>query len=349
MFMRHGEERARWRASPARSRPPGCCRSSRRDWPQAGLLHGQRRRGRPPRGRPARHSVLRPRLSGRVRPDHRLLRRRIHARPHAQPLRDVQQLAQVRQAVRLCRQRRRRVRRHRAITRGCSTAAGGTAAALLPRASTTARISRTCCSASSGELLPRMLLPVGRVSASRRFASIAASWACAWPTRRTARKSASCTSGEHDEFVRRRQRRAIDTAGEIVTTDGTRRRRSIDGHRAVHDRPAQGAGRGAGRAALRRAHRADTHRVVIGEQEELARTRTDGQPTQLARRSAGRRASLPGQDPLQQPSRVRRRSTCSPASGFARAVRRAAASASRRARRWSATTATACSAAAGFE
>ena len=92
--------------------------------------------------------------AGRIPADHRLLHRRIHPRPHAQPVRAVQQLAEVRQAVRLCRQRRRRVRRHGALCRdGGSPNASERWAQRHPtycRGIDDARTSRTCCSASSG-------------------------------------------------------------------------------------------------------------------------------------------------------------------------------------------------------
>ena len=65
---------------------------------QAGLLLGARRRRRPARRGDARHPVLRAELPGRFRPGHRLLRRRVQPRPHAQPVRALQRLAEVRQA-----------------------------------------------------------------------------------------------------------------------------------------------------------------------------------------------------------------------------------------------------------
>ena len=88
--------------SPRLGHKQGCCSASRR-------------RGRAPRRRSVGHSVLCHRLSGRLSADHRLLHRRVRRGPHAEPLRGVQQLDQVRPAVRLCRQRRRPVRGHRTL------------------------------------------------------------------------------------------------------------------------------------------------------------------------------------------------------------------------------------------
>ena len=67
--------------------------------PQERLLQRPRRRRRPPGRRPARHAVLCARFRARVRAHHRLFRRRIPGRPDAEPVRGLQQLAEVRQAL----------------------------------------------------------------------------------------------------------------------------------------------------------------------------------------------------------------------------------------------------------
>ncbi len=113
VFMRHGEPPDDGCSTSGAAAAGAAGRQPHRS--QTGVLHRQRRARCPPRGRPARHPVLCDRFPGRFRPDHRLLHRRVHGRPHAQPLRDVQQLDQVRPAVRLCRQRGRRVRGHGAL------------------------------------------------------------------------------------------------------------------------------------------------------------------------------------------------------------------------------------------
>ena len=121
-------------------------------------------------------------------------------------------------------------------------------------ASTTRRTSRTSCSASSGGCLPRMMLPVGDYRKTRDSPHGRARSACAWPTSATARRSASCPSGDHAD-VHPPQARRIGH-GRRDRDQRRRGRRPARRPRAVHHRPAQGAGRRAGRAAVRRPARA---------------------------------------------------------------------------------------------
>ncbi|MBI2480674.1 MAG: tRNA 2-thiouridine(34) synthase MnmA [Planctomycetia bacterium] len=67
-------------------------------------------------------------------------------------------------------------------------------------------------------LLSRMLLPVGGYEKSQ-IREIAAGLGLNVDEKRDSKEICFVTSGKHDEFVRAR-RKAIDTAGEIVTTDG---------------------------------------------------------------------------------------------------------------------------------
>ena len=117
VFMRHGQDQP---PSPPAPLPKGEGTSR---W-QTRLLHGRRRGRRPPRGRHARHPFLCGELPAGVRPDRRLFRRPVHGRPHAQSVHRLQHLAEVRQAVRLCRPASGRSSWPRAITPGCVPLAG---------------------------------------------------------------------------------------------------------------------------------------------------------------------------------------------------------------------------------
>ena len=78
------------------------------------------------------------------------------------------------------------------------------------------------------------------------------------------------TPGEHDRFVREHRDAGIDTAGELVTTDGR-----VLGRHAGIERFTIGQRRGLGVALGERAFvvriEPDTKRVVIGKREDLAR------------------------------------------------------------------------------
>jgi tRNA-specific 2-thiouridylase len=78
------------------------------------------------------------------------------------------------------------------------------------------------------------------------------------------------TTGKYDQFVRSR-RGDVDTAGELVTTDGTvvGRHDGIESF-TIGQRKGLGIAFGEPRFVVR--IEADTRRVVIGEKEDLART-----------------------------------------------------------------------------
>jgi len=110
-------------------------------------------------------------FTGRVCPDHRLLRSELYGGANAESVRAVQQLDQVRQAVRLCRQCGRRVCCYGHYARLERLADGSTApccAATMRR-----RINRMCCSGFERSCLPRMMLPVDHFEkpAIRRMAA----------------------------------------------------------------------------------------------------------------------------------------------------------------------------------
>ena len=235
---------------------------------QARLLQRLRCRRCPPRGRCARHSVLCAESERRFCADHRLLCRRIHCRPHAQSVRDVQQLAEIRQAVRIRRQRRRRIRRHGALCHGIGAEFGTERGSrqriditchtpLCSAASTPPKINRTSSSASRGSYLPRMMLPVGGYR-KPEIRALAHELGLRVADKRDSQEICFVTSGDHADFVRRRAPNATDdnqdTAGEIALADGTvvGRHDGIEGF-TIGQR--KGLARRDGRAVLRHAHR----------------------------------------------------------------------------------------------
>ena len=123
---------------------------------------------------------------------------------------------------------------------------------LLLAASMTARISRTCCSASSASTCRGCCFRSADFTKPeiRRLAA----------ADRPARGGQEGQPGNLLCHVRQARRirpqprgRTVDTSGEIVTTDG-RVVGDASGHRAVHHRPAKGAEGRDGRALFRRAH-----------------------------------------------------------------------------------------------
>ena len=118
------------------------------------------------------------------------------------------------------------------------------------------------------KFLSRMMLPVGgyRKSEIRRKAG---ELGLAVADKRDSQEICFVTSGHHDEFVRQR-RGGGDTSGEIVTTDG----RVVGQHPGIErftvgQRKGLGVALGEPRFVVR--IEADTHRVVIGAREDLAR------------------------------------------------------------------------------
>lgn len=118
-------------------------------------------------------------------------------------------------------------------------------------------------------LLSRMLLPVGGYHKSQ-IRELAAKIGLRVAEKRDSQEICFVTSGKHDEFVRQR-RPGIDTSGEIVTTAG----RVVGTHPGIErftigQRKGLGVALGEPQFVVR--IEPDTRRVVIGRQEELART-----------------------------------------------------------------------------
>jgi tRNA-specific 2-thiouridylase len=118
-------------------------------------------------------------------------------------------------------------------------------------------------------LLRRMMLPIGGYQKSQ-IRELAAKVGLRVAEKRDSQEICFVTSGKHDEFVRQR-RRDIDTSGEIVTTAG----RVVGTHPGIErftigQRKGLGVALGEPQFVVR--IEPDTRRVVIGRQEELART-----------------------------------------------------------------------------
>jgi tRNA-specific 2-thiouridylase len=118
------------------------------------------------------------------------------------------------------------------------------------------------------KFLSRMMLPVGgyrKEEIRRKAGEIGLDVA----DKQDSQEICFVTSGHHDEFVRQRRGNA-DTAGEIVTTDG----QVVGEHPGIErftigQRKGLGVALGEPRFVVR--IEADTHRVVIGAKEDLAR------------------------------------------------------------------------------
>jgi len=117
------------------------------------------------------------------------------------------------------------------------------------------------------ELLSRMLLPVGHYEkpAIRR---IAASLGLRVAEKKDSQEICFVTRGRYDEFVRRR--RPVETAGELVTTDGTLvgEHDGIEGF-TVGQRKGLRVALGDRKFVVR--IESDSRRVVIGDREDLYR------------------------------------------------------------------------------
>lgn len=117
------------------------------------------------------------------------------------------------------------------------------------------------------ELLPRMLLPVGHYEkpAIRR---IATELGLRVAEKKDSQEICFVTRGRYDEFVR--GRRAADTAGELVSTDGTviGEHNGIEGF-TVGQRKGLGVALGERKFVVR--IEPESRRVVIGDRDELHR------------------------------------------------------------------------------
>ena len=117
--------------------------------------------------------------------------------------------------------------------------------------------------------LSRMLLPVGGYD-KPEIRRLAEEIGLRVADKRDSQEICFVTTGKYDQFVRAR-RGDIDTAGELVTTDGTvvGRHDGIESF-TIGQRKGLGIAFGEPRFVVR--IEADTRRVVIGEKEDLART-----------------------------------------------------------------------------
>jgi tRNA-specific 2-thiouridylase len=118
------------------------------------------------------------------------------------------------------------------------------------------------------QYLSRMLLPVGEYRKDK-IRDIATELGLRVADKRDSQEICFVTSGHHAEFVRHR-RGALDTSGQIVTTDGTvvGRHEGLEGY-TIGQRKGLGIAFGEPRYVVRL--EADTRRVVVGKREELAR------------------------------------------------------------------------------
>jgi len=118
--------------------------------------------------------------------------------------------------------------------------------------------------------LQRMLLPVGDYT-KPQIREIAGRLGLRVADKPDSQEICFVTSGKHDEFVRRRRDPGLDTAGEIVTTDG----RIVGQHNGI-ERFTIGQRKGLGVAMGERCFvvriETDSHRVVIGSRADLARS-----------------------------------------------------------------------------
>ncbi len=117
-------------------------------------------------------------------------------------------------------------------------------------------------------LLSRMMLPVGGFE-KPKIREIAAELGLRVAEKKDSQEICFVTAGKHAEFVRDRQGEAIDTAGEIVTTDGTvvGEHPGIEGF-TIGQRRGLRVAMGDPRFVVR--IEPETRRVVIGEKDELA-------------------------------------------------------------------------------
>ncbi len=126
------------------------------------------------------------------------------------------------------------------------------------------------------QLLPRMLLPVGDFEKSE-IRRLAGELGLRVAEKKDSQEICFVTTGKHGQFVRDRLG-ARETAGEIITTDGT----VVGTHTGIESftigqRKGLNVALGEPRFVVR--IEADSRRVVIGRKEELARTELTGART----------------------------------------------------------------------
>lgn len=119
------------------------------------------------------------------------------------------------------------------------------------------------------EFLPRMLLPVGGYHKSV-IREIAGQLGLKVAEKKDSQEICFVTSGQHDEFVRRRRGARVDTSGEIVTVEGqvVGRHPGLEGF-TIGQRKGLGVALGEPRYVVRL--EPETRRVVIGALSDLGR------------------------------------------------------------------------------
>ncbi len=133
-------------------------------------------------------------------------------------------------------------------------------------------------------VLDRMMLPIGDYEKTE-IRRMAVEFGLRVADKRDSQEICFVTSGRYDEFVRRRT--SLDTAGELVTTDGTvvGTHAGIEGF-TIGQRKGIGVALGEPRFVVR--IEADSRRVVIGTHDELARDELTARETNwLAREPTG--------------------------------------------------------------
>ena len=136
-------------------------------------------------------------------------------RAHAEPLCDVQQLAEVRQALRLCRQRRGRVRGHGALR--AAHAGGWRADAGSVRGVDPGKDQSYVLFGIDRQVLNRVMFPVGRFQKDE-IRSMARDLGLRG-RQKDSQEICFVGEGEYADFVRQRHG-SVDLGGEVVTVEG---------------------------------------------------------------------------------------------------------------------------------
>ena len=171
------------------------------------------------------------------------------------------------------------------------------------------------------ELLPRMLLPVGHFE-KPAIRAIATRVSPRVADKKDSQEICFVTQGRYDEFIRRRMRVGaigkevtgsvaagpIESAGELVTTDGTvvGSHAGIEGF-TIGQRKGLGVALGDRKFVVR--IEADTRRVVIGDRQELGRSELTARGTNWLDESRANRVD----DPQRCYAQIRYNATAQPA------------------------------------
>ena len=256
--------------------------------------------------RSARHPVLRPRFRARLRADQGLLRGRVSRGTNAQPVRGLQHLAQVRQALGLRQAGRRRLRGDRPLCpdrdsrrRDAASRPGGRSSARTSRTSSSA-CGASCCRTSSSR---------SAVTRSPRSDRSPASTACRSTTSRTARRSASfrttitCRSCAIAVPTARRRGRSSTKKGTVLGEHSGIEAFTIGQRRGL------GIAVGSPRYVVQIEPSSRT--VTVGRKESLEKIGLTASRFNWQGARAGGPDPLPGPDPRPAPGRTRdRRAAC---------------------------------------